>query len=83
MNDRWKRAEANEWNKKHAEIEVVKIGNTEPVAWYFSEKAANADEWAKRGAYNWGEDHPEFLRNKKIRDFYMEVAERVKYEGVA
>ena len=77
-NDRMKRALSDEWNDNHAEIEVVSVPNTGEIAKHFREEAESADYWAKREAWNWGEDNPSAVKNREIRDFYAGVAARLE-----
>ena len=77
VNDRWKRAEADAWNREHAEIEIVSVPDKTEIIESFRKEAELAEYWIERGTYNWGEYHPEVVRNKKIRDFYLGVAERL------
>ena len=44
VSDRWKAAEANAWNKEHAQIEVKTIKNMTEVAAYFQAKADELED---------------------------------------
>ena len=76
-NDRWKRAAADKWNKEQAEIEVVKIKNMSEIVTAFRKEAEDASEAAKYYGYHWGTEHPDVIRQEKIRDFYHAVIKRI------
>lgn len=77
VSDRWKTAEANAWNKEHAQIEVKSIKNMAEVAAYFQEKADELDDAIRVLTYNFGEDHEEVAKNKRIQDHFAAVAKAV------
>ncbi len=81
VSDRWKTAEANAWNKEHAQIEVKTIKNMAEVAAYFQAKADELDDPVRYLTYNFGEDHPEVVRNKTLRDHFAALAKSVMREG--
>lgn len=74
VSDRAKAAEADRWNKEHAEIEVKEIKNMAVVAAYFEQRAEEAEErihWTER---NFGEEHPEVEQNRALKAHYEAVA---------
>ena len=81
VSDRFKTAEANAWNKEHARIEVKSIKNMAEVAAYFQAKADELDDPVRYLTYNFGEDHPEVVRNKTLRDHFAALAKSVMGEG--
>lgn len=76
VSDRFKRLEANAWNRDHAQIEVVKIKNTGHLKEHFlqqaNEAAAQAEDYRRR----FGEDEL-CLRSKAICEHYLAVASRL------
>ena len=78
----WKTAEANAWNKEHAQIEVKTIKNMSEVSAYFRAKADELDDPIRYLTYNFGEDHPEVVRNKALRDHFAGLAKSVMEEGL-
>lgn len=81
VSDRFKSAEARAWNKEHAQIEVKIIKNMAEVAAYFQAKADELDDPVRYLTYNFGEDHPEVIRNKTLRDHFADLAKSVMGEG--
>lgn len=80
VSDRWKAAEANAWNKEHAQIEVKKIKNMTEVAAYFQAKADELDDPIRYLTYSIGEDHPEVIRNKALQNHFATIAKAVMGE---
>lgn len=76
--DRKKRVEGNAWNKKHAEIEIINTIPHKEVADYFQKKGDDMYPLLKREMWDWGEDHPSYLKDKKIQDFYFEKASEIR-----
>lgn len=74
VNDPWKRAAANDWNRNHAEIEVISGMNHSFIADYFKTEAASCLEAAKHYSWQWGE-------NNATTKLYMDIA--AHYEAVA
>ena len=74
VNDRTKAAEAHDWNKEHAEIEVVSIENMAEVAAYFRGKATGMDETIRRNSWNFGEDSEVVKKDREIQAHYEAVA---------
>lgn len=73
---------ARAWNKEHAQIEVKTIKNMTEVAAYFFAKADELDDLIRVMIYNFGADHPEVMRHKKLRAHYEAVAKTVMGEEV-
>lgn len=69
---------ARAWNAEHAEIEVIPEMSGKAVAEHFEGMARELDKYIERETWDWGADHPDVLRNKKARNFYLSVAERLK-----
>ena len=78
VNDRMKAAECYEWNKEHAEIEIVHGVSKAAIVEHFETEAAKLDAEADRRAWQWGEDHKEVIRGHEIAAFYRKVAARAK-----
>lgn len=74
VNDPWKRAAANDWNKKNATIEVKDGINRSEVKAHFAEEADSLEDQIQRMSWDWGKDHPEVIRNKEIQNYYRTVA---------
>lgn len=83
VSDRFKAAEARTWNKEHAEIEVKSIKNMTEVASYFQAKVDELDDPIRVLTYNFGADHPDVARNKKLQDHFEAVAKAVMGEEVS
>ena len=77
VSDRWKAAAANDWNKEYAQIEVKTIKNMSEVSAYFQAKADELDDPIRYLTYSIGEDHPEVIRNKALRDHFATLAKAV------
>ena len=77
MSDRWKTAEANAWNKEHAQIEIKSVKSMAEVAAYFRAKADELDDAIRYLTYNFGEDHAEVVRNKELQDHFAAIAKAV------
>ena len=76
-NDRFKAAEAHEWNAAHAEIEVKAIKNMGEVSAYFQSKADGLNDNIRWTVYNFGDDHPEVAQLKALQAHYEAVAKSV------
>lgn len=77
VSDRWKTAEANAWNKDHAQIEVKAIKNMGEVAAHFQAEADGLDDRIRWTVYNFGEDHPEAAQLKALKAHYEALAKSV------
>jgi hypothetical protein len=76
-----KRIEARSWNSEHAEIEVKHGIDRSEIAKHFQEEAENMDSEIKRIAWNFGEDNPQVLKNKAIKEHYNSVSNRILAEA--
>ena len=65
VNDPWKRAEANEWNRDHATIEIRSGIDRSEVKAHFAQRAAETAESVKYYAQKWGEDNEVVKRYRK------------------
>ena len=74
----FKAAEARNWNREHAAIEVKAIENMAEVAGYFREKAAGLVEQINRLAWDFGEGSPVVADHRKIAAFYEAVAQSIE-----
>ena len=74
VSDRWKTAEANAWNKEHAQIEVKAIKNMGEVAAHFQTEADSLNDRIRWTVYNFGGDHPEVAQLKALQAHYEAVA---------
>jgi hypothetical protein len=76
-----KRIEARSWNSEHAEIEVKRDIDRSEIAKHFQEEAENMDSEIKRIAWSFGEDNPQVLKNKAIKEHYNSVSNRILAEA--
>lgn len=75
--NRAKNIEARIHNEHHATIEIVTDIDRTQIAAHFAEECEKNEKYAKRHAWDWGEDHPETVRIKGISEFYRQKAEEV------
>lgn len=78
VSDRCKAAEANRWNKAHAQIEVKAIKDVSGVVAHFrglAEAQGDRIRWTER---HFGEDHPEALRLREMVAHFLAVADAVE-----
>lgn len=78
VNSRSKRELANEHNKKYAEIEIIDTIPHKEVAEYFQKKAEEMQPMLNREKWDWGEEHPSYLKDKGIQDFYFDKAAEIR-----
>lgn len=78
VSSRAKGNEARRWNREHAQIELDTVKDYEAIALYFEGKAEEAEVWAERNAWDWGEDHPHVQQQKESARFYRGVTEAVR-----
>ena len=78
VSSRAKGDKARRWNREHAQIELDTVKDYEAIALYFEGKAEETEAWAKRRAWDWGEDHLTVLEQKECARFYRGVAEAVR-----
>ena len=71
-----KNAEADTWNKEHAEIEVVSITNTEELKQHFRDEAASMKAQYEHEVLYWGENEYA-TKMKKAFTYYEAVANRI------
>lgn len=74
VNDALKSAKANEWNKTHAEIEIIDTIDRSQIKEYFLTEARNLEDPIQRGEWRFGEDNPHVILQKKIKAFYEEIS---------
>ena len=77
VNNSETRALAKDWNKKHAEIEVIFGIDTAHVANYFKTEAANCTEAAKHYSWQWGENNATVKLYRETATYYEKVADRI------
>lgn len=81
VSDYCKRAEAQRWNKDHAEIEVKSVKDLSEVIAYFQEKADNLRAHIKREVWDFGEDSKTVKKDRAILAHYEAVAAGLREEG--
>ena len=77
VSDAWKRAEAKEHNKEHAEIEIVDTVSREGAAEYFKEKAEEAEGMLDFYGWNFGEDSEVYKTTVRLMNHNKEIHERL------
>lgn len=77
VNDWQKRAEAHEWNREHAEIEVLDSIPTGHVAEYFREQADAEAAEAERLTWLFGPDTPDAGQARVRERFLRNIAEKI------
>lgn len=82
VSDPWKCAEANEWNKENAEIELVEGVNNKEIVALFKEEADGFNEMYKREVLYYGETK-EAERLKRYAAGRYAAAERISAERSA
>ena len=76
VSDREKTAAANEWNRDHAQIEIVEPKTTEFIRAHFADEAAEAIAEAEKYERYWGaSESTEALRDRAA--LYRRIAETV------
>ena len=73
-----KSIEANAWNKEHATIEVRTGIDRQYIKEYFKEEAERLDPMIEHMKYNFGEDHPETIKQIKLRDHRMGISDSIQ-----
>lgn len=76
-NDKMQNAVAWDWNREHAEIEVVDGIDRSEIRNHFLEKAENMVAGLERKAWDWGKHSAVYLHDDKIRRHYLKVAESI------
>ena len=77
VSDRTKRAEANEHNRKYAEIEIVDDIDKTEIIKYFEEMANDTDTEIERLRRIFGEDRECVKTQITIQEHYLRVAKRL------
>ena len=77
VNSKFKRAEANYWNKQNATIEVIDFGKTEHIAQYFTDEADKVASGHNRRRWDHGEKSKVYLDGLEIEKHYRDMAARV------
>ena len=80
ISDHSKAQDAHNWNKQHAQVEVMSIKNMKEVSDYFLHKAEDTAKYLQRVIYDWGEEHPEVQKLKAIREHYLAVVQYTSRE---
>lgn len=78
VSDRHKRMLAKTHNAENAEIEIIDTILHKEVAEYFQNKGDNMYPVLNREMWDWGEDHPSYLKDKGIQDFYFDKAAEIR-----
>jgi hypothetical protein len=71
--DKMKNAVAWDWNREHAEIEVVDGIDRSEIRDHFVKEVERSDEFLKRYAPLWGKHSSEYVKYVIIRDHYRDV----------
>lgn len=74
VSDREKSARARDWNREHAEIEVLDGINRDGIREYFETEANKLLPYMERAKWDWGKHSHSYVTNLKIHDLYMKVA---------
>lgn len=82
VNDSWKRAEADEWNRENAVIELVEGVNSKEIEDLFREEASNYEERYKHEALYYG-DTKEAALLKACAESRYAAADRLSAERSA
>ena len=77
VNDRVKRAVAYDWNREHAEIEIIDWKNWDCAIAYFMREADDASGFMETAGRNWGKHCHEYVKNLMIRDHYRNVVKSI------
>ncbi len=80
VSSRAKAAEANAWNREHAEIEVKHIPNRAPIAAYFAAEADSLNATIQRYTWDFGEDCQTVKDSITYQNFLRSVAARIRAE---
>lgn len=74
VSDREKSARAREWNREHAEIEILDGIDRSGIREFFRNEAEVVVPWMERAGRDWGKHCHEYVTNLKIHDFYAKMA---------
>ena len=79
VGDRIKRAQANEWNEKNAQIEIINdVSSHRKIIEHFQELIENEKKSIEWLTWNFGKDNKEIELHKKIITHYENVIARCK-----
>lgn len=77
VNDRTLRAEANQWNAEHAQIEVKTIDNMAEVIGYFQQELNDLQGSIQRMIWDYGEESEPVKKYKTMAQAYYDIIERI------
>ncbi len=79
VSDREKNALAHDWNKEHAEIEVLDGIDRTEIKDHFSDEAENAIRYLNtiHNVWGWGKHSEGYVRQVKIASHYRKVADSI------
>lgn len=77
ISDRFKAAEAREWNREHAEIEVVDDIDRTEVAERFKEMAENLEIAVEMAARDFGEESEWVQKYKRCQKHYLNISDSI------
>lgn len=75
--DRMKNALARDWNRDHAEIEVIDTVDRSAIRDYFAKKAADIAARLDDMRWNYGKHSAVYINDDQIRRHYLRVAARL------
>lgn len=74
VNDREKAARARDWNREHAEIEVIDGINRSEIRAYFEDRAKSILPHMERAKREWGKHCHDYVHSSMVHDMYMKYA---------
>lgn len=77
VNNRFKRAEAKEWNEEHAEIKIIDGVDKTEIIEYFKNKEKQSENLAEDYKWRFGEESTVVKDTLKIKEHYAAVVERI------
>ena len=83
VNDCFKRAEAKDWNREHAQIEILHTIDRAEVIEHFESESDDMAEVAKHYEWQWGTDNESTKLYRTIAKEKHAVAERIRMEESA
>lgn len=75
VGDKFKRAEAKQWNAEHATIEAQEFSKLEHIEAFYTEEAERMEGTVKRYRWDFGESSNPYKQAVEIQEFYKAVAE--------
>ena len=75
--DHIKNALADDWNREHAEIEIISGIDRTAIIAHFTEEANNHDEQAKEYGWRWGENSEWAVKYRTYATHYRNVVKRI------